>query len=282
MSLLAAILLGIVQGLTEFLPVSSSGHLVLGQVILGIEEHSVTFDVLVHVATLLAVFIYFREDLRSITSDALKAARGQGGKAAWLDPDGPLPGARLALLVAIGTIPAGIAGLFLEDFFKALFENLRAVAGFFLVTSVLLFLTWRKSQTAEDATYRRPGADATLTPGRVVAIGIAQAAAICPGISRAGATIATGLVAGVSRETAARFSFVLSIPAIAGAMLLEFNELRAVPPELILPYAAGFIAALLSGLGALTVLMRVVRSGALHFFGIYTAALAVVSLLFSL
>lgn len=272
MTYLDALILGIVQGLTEFLPVSSSGHLVLGQALLGLTEHSLEFDVVVHVATLLAVVLYFRAEIRMLVADSLGALREQQGD--LLGTAHRFVGARLMLLVVIASVPTAIIGLGFEDVFERLFSSVRAAGAFLLVTSALLWLTWKKS--GEDS--ERPRYE-TLNVKRALLIGLAQGAAIAPGISRSGSTIATALLVGVERRSAASFSFLISIPAILGALVVRADELGRVAPDQYGVLALGFAASLVSGLCGLWFLMRLVNRGGLYLFGFYTAAVGVAALL---
>ena len=198
MSLAHAILLGLVQGLTEFLPVSSSGHLALAQHFLpGFSQPGLLFDVILHLGTMVAVVVVFRADLARLFSAPFnKSAAGAGDR-------------RLLLLLIAGSIPTAIIGLSFKDAIAGLFANVNLIALMLMVTGTLLFLAER---------FRRPGRkEAKLTWSDAVVTGIAQGIAIVPGISRSGSTIATLLFKGVDGETAARFSFLLSVPIILGA-----------------------------------------------------------------
>ncbi|RMG16154.1 MAG: undecaprenyl-diphosphate phosphatase [Deltaproteobacteria bacterium] len=260
MSPIDAVVLGVVQGLTEFLPVSSSGHLVVFEALLGAQQSGVAFEVVVHGGTLLAVLLVYGRDIGRILRDTARALpmllRGDGRGAYALEDF------RLGLLLLVGTVPTAAIGLLLEDTFKALFSSLSAVGVAFLVTGALLHLADRVTRRAEARI--RP-----LSPGRALAIGVAQGAAITPGISRSGSTIATALLLGIDRVRAAQYSFLLSVPAILGAMILELRH--GLPPVAggLLPYALGFVAAALSGFGALRVLLRLVRLGRLGVFAWY-------------
>lgn len=269
---LDALILGIVQGLTEFLPVSSSGHLVLGQSLLGLKQHSIEFDVVVHVATLVAVVAYFRSEIRMLIADSLAALKER--PANMLGTEHRLVGARLTLLVIAASVPTAIIGLGLEDLFEQLFSSVRAVGGFLLVTSALLWLTWKKGGEQSDAPRYE-----TLSVGRALVIGLAQGAAIAPGISRSGSTIAAGLLCGVERRSAASFSFLISIPAILGAVVVRADELGAISSDQYGVLALGFISALISGLCGLWFLMRIVSRGGLYLFGFYTAVVGIAALI---
>ncbi|MDF1542471.1 MAG: undecaprenyl-diphosphate phosphatase [Anaerosomatales bacterium] len=257
MQVLQAILLGIVQGATEFLPVSSSGHLRVIQEFFGIaDKFGLAFDTMVHLATLLAVVVYFRDDLAHMV-------RAFFARDASLARD-----RRLAWLLIIGTVPTGIIGLAGGDFFES--ADILYVGIAFLITSAAL--------TAADALSRKSlHAAEGLGWGRAVLVGIAQGIAIMPGISRAGATMAMGLGVGLDREQAARFSFLLSGPIIllAGAkQALEIAGGDASLPGLAVS-AAGFAAAALTGYAAIAGLMAFVKRHSFAVFAAYTAVIGV-------
>jgi undecaprenyl-diphosphatase len=256
MSLLKALLLGLVQGLTEFLPVSSSGHLVLVNSFLNVDTGSIAFEVAVHLGTLLAVLVYFRHDLASLVSDLFR-----GG-----------PFRRVAWMLIAGTIPTAIIGFAFQDTFKALFAAPRYASAGLLFTSVILFAAERMSREGRPLTGVRI-IDALL-------IGTFQGLAIVPGISRSGSTISAGLFTGLGRDAAARFSFLLSIPAILGAGILEIPEFTSMGQEMVLPAVVGVFASTLSGYAAIGILMRVLKAGKLYVFSAYTAVVGVAGLLF--
>ncbi|MDI3279892.1 MAG: undecaprenyl-diphosphate phosphatase [Bacillota bacterium] len=244
MNVLQAVLLGVVQGLTEFLPVSSSGHLVLMQHLLGLPEVGVSFDVLLHLATLLAVVIYFRRELAQ----------------ALLQRDW-----HLGRLLLVGSLPAAVLGLLLEDFFAALFHSVQAVGAAFLLTGVILYAAERWGGRVQKS-----GGWQALGMQDAFFIGLGQAVAIIPGVSRSGSTIAAGMARGIERTLAARFSFFLSIPVIAGAGLLELPHLWAEgayysPAAL----AGGFIAAFLGGWLAISTLLAILQRWRLSLFSWY-------------
>jgi len=199
-SVLEAIVLGIVQGLTEFLPVSSSGHLVLGQALLGIHLPGVTFEVTVHLATLCAVLWVYRGRVGSLAAGALR-----GDRASWI----------YIGLLALASLPAGIVGVLAQDWFESVFGRPLFAASMLIVTG---FIVYSVRLTSARADAPSPSA------GQSVWIGMAQAAAILPGISRSGATVAMGAWRGVEPVAVAEFSFLLSVPAILGAGLLQLRD----------------------------------------------------------
>lgn len=243
------LLLGSVQGLTEFLPVSSSGHLLLMSRVFGIAAHSLAFDVFLHFGTLAAVVFAYRRTLWRLVRR---------------------PWNRLALLLLLGTAPAVLAGVALEEEFTRVFHSGATLGIEFVLTGLLLL--WAEAKRADEVG-RDPGAGGAgqpITGRRALWIGCAQAAAIMPALSRSGLTMATALALGVSREQAVDFSFLLSIPAIAGATLLE---LRKLPPGGLSPALwTGMLASAVTGYGAILLVTRFVRRGKLNVFGYYTLA----------
>ncbi len=257
-----AALLGAVQGVTEWLPVSSSGHLVLLQRIL-YSENSVLFDAMVHGGTLLAVLAYYWRDaaavLRGLYESLVDLPRA-GVEALTSTPE-----RALAWYLVVATLPIVAAGLLLQDWVDALFNDARLVGLCYLVTGTWLLLT------------RLSKGSGPITLKSSVLIGLAQAAAILPGISRSGSTIATGMLSGVDREEAARFSFLLSIPAIGGALLLEAVRSGAAA-ALTAPNLVGFATAFAVGILSIKFLLGVIRRGKFHLFSIYCFALAALAL----
>jgi len=252
-----SILLGILQGLTEFLPVSSSGHLVLAQKLMaGFDGPAAAFDVLLHGGTLAAVFLYFRHDLLQIMKDSLRLSED---------------GLRLPILLILGSVPAGIVGVFMSDMITPLFASPRVAASGLVVTGLFLLAGWK---LARGGHLSIPG----LTVSGALLIGFAQAFAIVPGISRSGATIVAGMFIGMGGREAARFSFLLSIPAVAGALLLESGVLFK--GGLPLAYLAGAVSAALVGWASIALLMKILDRENLAPFGVYCLALGSLSLLF--
>jgi undecaprenyl-diphosphatase len=242
------ILLGLVQGLTEFLPVSSSGHLVLAERLVGFTPQGVFFEVAVHVATLLAVLVVYRERI-----SALLRGLFSGAPDAW----------RYAGLLLLGSLPAAAAGVLLRDYFERSFHSLPALGWQFLVTAALL---WSTRWALPKATGVKVSATQALL------IGVAQAIAIIPAISRSGATIAAALWCGLAAAPAAEFSFLMSLLVIAGSGLLE---VRHIPPGAH-PFTVGlllaFLAAMLSGIWAIRWLVRLLKQQKFHLFAPYCAA----------
>lgn len=210
MSILKAVILGIIQGLTEFLPVSSSGHLVVIPWLFGWKEHTLSFDVMLHAGTLVAVLAYFWSDWRRILGGTISEARnGQ----LWKGKQSHLLG-----MILIASIPAGVAGVILEKTFEAKFRT--AYLGIALMMIGMGLLLW-----IADAYGRKKQSEESVGIGSAIGIGCAQMLALFPGVSRSGATITAGLAAGLTRKGAARFSFLLSTPIIFGAALLNLMKM---------------------------------------------------------
>jgi undecaprenyl-diphosphatase len=257
-----AAFLGVVQGLTEFLPVSSSGHLVAFQHLLGLREPELFFDVIVHGGTLLAVLLVYGRDLWQVIKESLLAltdmARGGNVRGVWQSR----PRFRLGVYLLIGTVPAAAAGLLGQDPLEKAFGSLPSVGCMLLVTGTFLFATKRSKGPGRGLE------DLRLLDGLV--IGTAQSLALLPGISRSGITITAGLFCGVHRDLSARFSFLLSVPAILGANFLQAVE--AVRSEQGIDEWAlivGGLTALITGYVALRLLLKVVHKGTLFHFSYY-------------
>ena len=258
-----SLLLGIIQGLTEFLPISSSGHLVLTQHLLGLKEAQLSFDVSVHVGTLAAVVLYFRRDIGNIAAALLHAGRDALRRRSVQEADRPF--LRLAGLIVLGSLPTAAIGLLLHEVADRLFASPMITGTMLLVTGGLLFTT-RPGRTLPDKSVRTLH---QLTVKDAMVIGLTQGLAVMPGISRSGSTIAVGILTGIRHETAARFSFLLSIPAVAGAALLVLQDAVS-QGDFNLPVClTGGISALVVGYAALALLVFLVRKGRLHLFAPY-------------
>lgn len=261
-----AIMLGILQGATESLPVSSSGHLVLVPWILGWPDSSLLYDTMVHLGTCVAVIVYFWQDLVALAQGAWRGlTRKRSG-----------PKDDLGWLLILSAVPGALIGWLFEDLFEALFAKPAYAAGFLLITGTLLFIS--------DRLGRRERTLDSLRWPDAVWIGLAQAAAIAPGISRSGATMSAGLLRKLKRETAARFAFLMSVPIILGAAGLQvFKAIRAGSlqgswPELSL----GFLAAAASGLVSIGFLLHFVRKHSLRPFAYYCWAAGAAGLILAL
>ena len=265
-----ALCLGALQGITEFLPISSSGHLVLAQHLLGFQESQLFFDIAVHVGTLMAVFLVFRDDLVSMLRGCLRAigrATSSKANATSNDLNG---GVKLALMILVGSIPTAIIGLLLKDVFDRFFAS-PGVVGLGLWTTAF-FLIWSRRSKANRKHLNSPGVFDALM------IGLVQGAAITPGLSRSGVTITVGMLLGLEPDLAFRFSFLLSIPAILGALALEAFHGGGNHPEWRV-VAVGFLSAFLVGWIALRMLRSLVSKGKLSYFAPYCLALGAMAFL---
>ena len=260
MNILQGIIIGIVQGLTEFLPVSSSAHLVFIQTLLGVES-DLAFDVFLHLGTLIAVMWYFRADIYQMLKswwlsigDILQGRFRQG----FMND----PYKRLAWYVILATIPVGIVGVLFEDAVDSLFAGALYVPAFFLfVTGTILYLSQR--MTSGRINYDN------ITAKEALFMGLGQACAILPGLSRSGTTIAAGLTIGLNKEFAAKFSFILSIPAILGAFVFKLGDLSSALNINFLPIFVGFIVAIISGYIAIKWMLDLIQNRNLDIFSYY-------------
>ncbi len=274
MNSIEAIILGIIQGLTEFLPVSSSGHLVLVQHLFGLKEAELFFDVCVHLGTLVAVVIVFRQEIIKILSALLQVVSMRGQKEKFLQRVDSDPDLKMALLIVIGSIPTAILGLLFSGIADRLFSSTLITGLMLMVTGLLLWLARKAESHAASAS------NGDLSTRKAVVIGIVQGLAIIPGISRSGSTISTGLLLGVDRETAARYSFLLSIPAIVGAGILSLKDGLSQTNPVISMSLLGAVTAALVGYGALKSLLHLVKKGRLHVFAPYCWLVGIVAILF--
>ena len=270
-----SLLLGFIQGITEFLPVSSSGHLVIFQYFLGLREPQILFDVVLHFGTLLAVVLVYREDLKKILVEFFAALgafiRDRNVRATWH----AYPYFRLGIYLVIGTLPAAFTGVLFEDLLEKAFGSLSSAGAMLIFTGTVLFSTrWvtGKGKSLEKLTY-----------WHALVIGIFQAMALLPGISRSGMTIAGGLFIGLNRDLAARFSFLLSVPAILGATILELHDALDSSASLdLVPFILGGVVAMVSGYLALVFLLRIVHKGNFSKFAYYCWPVGLGVLLYSI
>lgn len=261
-----ALILGVIQGLTEYLPVSSSGHLAIGQALFGLQdgEGQLAFTVLLHIATVLSTVVILWKEIVWIFSDLFKWKWNEG--------------TRYAVNIIISMIPVGIVGLLFKDKVEAVFGSGLLVVGIcLLVTAALLAFSY----------WARPRQRETISPLHAFVIGLAQALAVLPGLSRSGSTIATGLLLGNKKETLAQFSFLMVIPPILGEALLDVKKMAEVGVSASLggisPVAAliGFVAAFLVGCLACKWMINIVRRGKLIWFALYCAVVGAATIVFS-
>ncbi len=262
MGIIEAIILGIIQGLTEFLPISSSGHIELGSVLLNIQaKDNLLFTVVVHFATALSTVVVFYKDIWTIIKDFFS----------WKKES-----TSYILKLIISMVPVAIAGLFFEEQIASLFSgNVILVGSMLMVTGTLLALTYYSKKTVGEVTF-----------GRAFIIGLSQAVAIIPGISRSGSTIATALLLGVDKEKATRFSFLMVIVPILGAAFLKVLD-YVKDPTIAEDIAfstllIGFLSAFIAGLIACSWMIKIVKKGKLIYFAIYCFIIGAVSLIISL
>lgn len=259
-----ALVMGLVQGLTEFLPVSSSGHLIIVPYLFGWTDPFITslaFSVMLYMASLLALLIYFRADWLRLIPAGFAAIRDRS-----LQDD---PDRRLAWLLVVATVPAVIAGIALNDIIESRVREAQLVAVMLVIGAGLLWIADRTSTRSKDV--------ADVTFPAALSIGVAQAFALIPGISRAGISISAGLFLGLTREAAARFSFLMATPVIAGAGIWEARKLLTGESGVAVaagPLVIGLVAALVSGLFAISALLRFLRSNSMTVFVVYRIALA--------
>ena len=256
MDIFKSIILGIIQGLTEFLPVSSSGHIELGKALLGTAEVGIDFSILVHIATALSTVIVFRQIIIDLILNILKFDRESLNYVGML---------------LVSSIPVGVIGLGFKDQLEVLFEGHLALVGAMLIlTAILLYLTIRVKSSDKSVSY-----------GTALIIGVAQMFAIMPGISRSGATIATALLLNIDKEKAARFSFLMVLIPIFGQGFLDGVDMIRGEAAWNLSTdvaVAGFLAAFISGLLACTAMLKIVKRGKLYYFSIYCVIVGIIAI----
>tara|TARA_B100000497_G_C7694675_1_gene423731 strand:+ start:2830 stop:3621 length:792 start_codon:yes stop_codon:yes gene_type:complete len=260
MSFFEALLLGVIQGLTEFLPVSSSGHLEIAKAIMGSDltpSTSLIFTVVVHLATALATIVVFRKDIQSIVLNFFKGNKVER---------------KFSFAIVVSLFPAALIGIFFNDFIEVLFSGNILLVGFMLIaTGILLILT----DQAKDRNIE-------LSYFMAFIIGLSQAIAILPGISRSGATISTSVLLGMNREKAARFSFLMVIPLILGKVILDLKDLSNLTDfNQIYILAIGFISAFLTGLWACKLMIRLVKMARLKGFAVYCGSIGILVLIWT-
>lgn len=255
MEIWEAIVVGIVQGMAEFLPISSSGHIVLTQFLLGIDNSGILFEVVLHVGTLLSVLVFFRKKLWDLT------------KSLWIKE--MVDERRWIFYLGLATVPAVILVLTpLGDLFESAYDNPVLVSGLLLVTGALLLAPKVIQAKSKELSWKT-----------ALFMGVGQAFAILPGISRSGSTITAGLLSGVKPEKAAEFAFLMSIPAIAGAVVKEKDSFQTLSDDLVMPFILGAGAAFLSGLFAVYLVLAAIRRGKFEYFAYYCFAAGVIGMI---
>lgn len=276
MSIWEAIILGLIQGLAEFLPVSSSGHLVLGQYLLGVEQPGISFEVFTHFGTTLSIITVYWHRIGRILSDGFRGMRQPGllrqaVRPGTIEPreGDAVPSVRLVLYALLTIIPTGLVYVLFKDQLEAAFTDPRLVCAMLLVTGTLLLLL-----------RLRPNPSGHLSPPKALLVGLAQGAAMIPGISRSGATICTAIYQNVGRKEAADFSFLMLLPVIIGATLLELLDLFETDEAINwLPLLIGTVVAYASGVWAIKVVLSFVQRGNLFYFAFYCYAVGLIGLL---
>jgi len=251
MSILQAIILGIVQGITEFFPISSSGHLAILQSLFGLKEPQIAFDIFLHLGTLASVLIFFRKEISRLFTTDRK----------WL------------FFIIVASIPTFIIGFTFKDVVERSFNSPKLVAAMLGITGAWLILASVGAKKAE------PGKGLSILNS--ILIGIAQGIAVMPGISRSGATIATGILRGLDKELAVRFSFLLAIPAILGASAIKLHKItQGITGSEAGYFLAGGITAMLAGIAAIKILLKLVKDNKLYAFGLYCICMALLGIIF--
>jgi len=272
MDIIQAIIIGIVQGLTEFLPISSSAHLIFIQELLGVEQANLAFDVLLHFGTLIAVIGYYYKDIikmiKAFFSSIADIFRGKFKQGFREDQY-----KKLAWMVIIGTVPVAIVGILFNDEIEAAFQTVTIPAFFLLITGLLLY-------TSQRINIGNRSIEKTGIKDSII-VGIGQALAIIPGLSRSGTTIASGLYLGFDKEFAAKFSFLLAIPAILGATLVQLKDIGTGLDSNLTAYVFGFLAALISGYIAISLLLKLIREKSLDVFAYYCWVVGAAILIYS-
>ena len=266
MSILQALILGIVQGATEFIPVSSSGHLVLIPALFGWDQPGLAYDAFLHLATLIAVVVYFWRDIIGLIKAWLQS---------WSHLTAMTPRERMAWLIIVSAVPGALLGYFLEDRIAGLFDSIRAVGVMLLVTGLLLVGSESIGRRVRDLDH--------LKLSDALWMGLAQGLAIAPGLSRSGATVSAGLICGLRRDEAARFSFLMGIPIILGAgglQMIKFSQ-AGLEGLSLGALVVGFVAAALAGYLAIRFLLGYVRTHSLRPFAYYCFVIGVAAIVLS-
>ena len=263
MNFLQSILLGILQGIAEFLPISSSGHLVLARHLMQIEEIPILYDIFLHVATLAAVIIVFRKRIKNIIISLIKAIRRK-------NKNQDKENLRIFYLVIIATTATLVIGLIVKKFLDAYPLNYKAVASLSIVTGIILIAS---------KFFKGSKGYLELNTKHGLITGIAQGIGVFPGISRSGITITASIASGINREKAGEFSFLISVPAILGALILDIKDLEIINIEPMV-IVSGMAAAFIVGLVSLILLLKIIKSGKFYYFSFYLIPMGLAFLIF--
>lgn len=268
--LISAIILGAVQGISEFLPISSSAHLVLVPHLLGVET-SLVFDTILHLGTLVAIFSVFWKDIVNILKGFILSILDlTESKEVFLKGIREVPAKRFAWLLIVATIPTGIMGILFKDAIETIFRGTLFIGVFLIITGILLYMSERHksgSITERDMTFKQ-----------AIALGVCQGLAVLPGISRSGATISAGLFAGLNREYAARYSFILSIPAVLGAGLIQIKDIVTIDVSAFV-LVAGFLSSVIFGYLSIKLLIKMIEGWSLDIFAFYCWIIGIITIL---
>ena len=273
LDIISAIILGAVQGISEFLPISSSGHLVIVPHLLGVET-GLAFDVILHVGTLVAIFTFFWKDIINIIKGFIVSIINlTEGFDKFKDGLRRVPEERFAWLILIATIPTGIIGLLFNNAVETIFRGTVFVGLFLIITGIILYYSERHSSgniTEKDMSFKQ-----------AITIGICQGLAVLQGISRSGATIASGLCLGLNREYAARYSFLLSVPAVVGAAVFKVKDLATIDATTTV-LVAGFLSSVIFGYLSIKLLMKMIEGWSLDIFAYYCWIVGILTFVLSI
>ncbi len=273
LDIISAIILGAAQGLSEFLPISSSGHLALIPHLLGVET-GLAFDTVLHIGTLIAIISFFYKDIINLIKGFLLSLIDlTEGFDVFKRELKLVPEKRFAWLIIVGTIPTGIMGILLKDAVESIFRGTIFIGFFLIVTGIILYYSERHSSgsiTQKDMSFKQ-----------AIIIGICQGLAVLPGISRSGSTIASGLCLGLEREYAARYSFLLSMPAVIGAGLIQIKDIATIDISISV-ILAGFISSVVFGYLAIKLLMKMIKGWSLDIFAYYCWIVGSITLILSI
>jgi undecaprenyl-diphosphatase len=273
LDILSAIILGAVQGLSEFLPISSSGHLALIPHLLGVET-GLAFDTVLHIGTLIAIFTFFWKDIINLIKGfILSIIDLSEGIDKFKEGLNTIPEKRFAWLIIIGTIPTGIIGILFKDAVETVLRGTIFIGFFLIVTGIILYYSERHSSgniTAKDMSFKK-----------AAIVGICQGLAVLPGISRSGSTIASGLCLGLEREYAARYSFLLSVPAVIAAGVLQIKDIANIDASMTV-LLAGFLSSVIFGYLAIKLLMKMIKGWSLDIFAYYCWIVGILTLVLSI
>ncbi|OED30812.1 undecaprenyl-diphosphate phosphatase [Methanosphaera sp. WGK6] len=260
LDIISAIILGAVQGISEFLPISSSGHLVIIPHLLGVET-GLAFDTILHIGTLVAIFTFFWNDIVNIIKGfIISLINLTEGKDKFIEGLQKVPEERFAWLIIIATIPTGIMGVLFKDAIETIFRGTVFVGIFLIITGLILYYSERHSSgniTEKNMSFKQ-----------AIIIGICQGFAVLPGISRSGSTIASGLCLGLNREYAARYSFLLSLPSVIGAGLIQVKDIATIDASITV-LIAGFVSSVIFGYLSIKLLMKMIEGWSLDVFAYY-------------